>query len=128
VHASKTHLHRAYEKRLLAKWVVKTALLRGCLPSPSVAWNKSVVFAEIGYASFAGAAAQPWACCTGLPDLQARIRERQHKATLGLRLISRCMTVSCVQAQATLYSALYSAVWSQDFVAGIFPWAWSAGA
>lgn len=32
-----------------------------------------------------------------------------------------------LQLQATLYSALYAAVWSQPYIAGIFPWAWSAG-
>lgn len=63
-------------------------------------WNRSIVFAEVGYASWSGAAVQPWACCTGPAD----------QAT-----------------QAILYQALFDAVWQQPWFAGAFWWASSPG-
>jgi hypothetical protein len=61
--------------------------------------GKKVVFAEIGYASFVGAAVQPWACCSGPVDLAT---------------------------QANLFAAFFQAVWTQPWFGGVFWWAWPA--
>ena len=59
--------------------------------------GKRVVFAEMGYASYAHAATDAPGCCTGPPD----------PAT-----------------QAVLYESFFEAVWPQPWFAGVFPWAW----
>jgi hypothetical protein len=63
------------------------------LSAAATKWQKQIVFAEIGYASFTGAAVQPWACCSGAPDLTT---------------------------QATLYEAFFQTVWQQSWFAGKF--------
>lgn len=62
-------------------------------------WNKKVLFAEVGYASFDQAASQPWACCSGKPNLQI---------------------------QADLFQAFFSSAWVQPWMAGAYWWAWDA--
>ena len=81
------------------------------------------VFIQIGYASFVGAAVQPWACCSDSPDLSVRTASTNGPA----RVLSHRIAYIFLQIQADLYTALYAAVWSQPFISGIFPWAWSAG-
>jgi hypothetical protein len=68
------------------------------LAAASANWSMPIVFSEIGYASFTGAANQPWACCSGLPD---------------------------TQLQANLFQAFFQSVWVQPWFAGVFWWAWS---
>jgi hypothetical protein len=53
--------------------------------------GKKIIYAEIGYASFSGAAVQPWACCTGMPDLAA---------------------------QATAFTAFFQTAWTQPWFGG----------
>lgn len=61
--------------------------------------TKGFIFAEIGYASYQGAATNAPGCCTGPIDLQT---------------------------QATLYQSFFEAVWDQPWMAGVFWWAWPA--
>jgi hypothetical protein len=61
--------------------------------------SKGFIFAEIGYASYQGAATNAPGCCSGSVDLQT---------------------------QATLYQSFFEAVWEQPWMAGVFWWAWPA--
>lgn len=61
--------------------------------------TKGFIFAEIGYASYAGAATNAPGCCTGPPDLST---------------------------QAVLYQSFFDAVWTQPWMSGVFWWAWPA--
>lgn len=59
--------------------------------------TKGIIFAEIGYASWVGAATNPPSCCSGPPD---------------------------PTTQAILYQSFFDAVWGQPWMAGVFWWAW----
>jgi hypothetical protein len=60
---------------------------------------KGFILAEIGYASYQGAAQDPPGCCVGPPD---------------------------APTQAILYASFFQAVYTQPWLAGVFWWAWDA--
>lgn len=60
--------------------------------------QRPLLFPELGYASFPQATVQPWACCSGAPDLEA---------------------------QRSAFDAFFQGPWSMRQVLGVFWWAWS---
>ncbi len=115
--------------------------------------NKQFVFAEIGYASYAGAATNAPSCCVGPPDPTTQVvrgtgmpvvapahaiaRTRVCGYVCVCLFVCVCVCVcACVcvrmyvcgsKLQAILYQSFFEAVYSQPFTAGVFWWAWPDG-